>query len=128
MDPLLGLSESECILQAKNYTIAVANVNGSPPANLWNYCATGVCRYTYNNGTSGEYVSSHAGSHHTASTCQLGYSNAVDSNEYVVPANIDPPGLGSAGEQIAYPVYKVICVASTLSAVHTAKHSHAYCA
>ena len=96
-DPFLSLTESQCILQAKNYTLTVANANGSPPANVWNFCATGICNYTFVNGTSGRYISPYAGSH-TASTCQLGYSAAVDRNEYVEPAYIQLPGQGSAGE------------------------------
>ena len=96
-DPVLSLTESQCILQAKNYTLTMANVNGSPPANVWNFCATGICNYTFANGTSGRSISPYAGSH-TASTCQLGYSAAVDRNEYVEPAYIQSPGQGSAGE------------------------------
>ena len=95
-DPALDVTESECIRLAKNYTLTVANVKGSPPANVWNFCATGICNYTFANGTSGTSVSPYAGSH-TASTCQRGYSLAVDSNEYVEPARISAPGLGSAG-------------------------------
>ncbi len=98
LDPALNVTESECILLAKNYTVNTANVNGSPPANVWNFCATGICKYTFPNGTSGESISPYAGSH-TASTCQFGFSSAVDNNEYVQPAYILPPGLGSAGER-----------------------------
>ena len=98
LDPALNVTESECILLAKNYTLNTANVNGSPPANVWNFCATGICNYTFPNGTTGESISPYAGSH-SASTCQLGYSSAVDNNEYVQPAYILSPGLGSAGER-----------------------------
>ncbi|DBA98816.1 hypothetical protein WJX77_006821 [Trebouxia sp. C0004] len=96
LDPALNVTESECILLAKNYTLNTANVKDSPPANVWNFCATGICNYTFPNGTTGESISPYAGSH-TASTCQFGYSSAVDNNEYVQPAYILPPGLGSAG-------------------------------
>ena len=109
-DPTLNVTESQCILLAKNYTLSVANVKGSPPANVWNFCATGICNYTFPNGTTGESISPYAGSH-TASTCQLGYSSAVASNEYVQPAYIQSPGLGSAGE---FAVRAVQCVLSLM--------------
>lgn len=96
-DPALGLTESECIILAKNYTLTVANVNGSPPANVWNFCATGICNYTFANGTTGESISPYAGTH-TQSTCQLGYSSAVDNNEWLEAAVIQAPGQGNAGE------------------------------
>ncbi|DBB15342.1 TPA: hypothetical protein ACH3X3_003587 [Trebouxia sp. C0006] len=107
LDPALNVTESECILLAKNYTLNTANVNGSPPANVWNFCATGICNYTFPNGTFGESISPYAGSH-TASTCQFGYSSAVDNNEYVQPAYILPPGMGSAGEHS----HAVLCSAT----------------
>ena len=110
LDPTLNVTESQCILLAKNYTLSVANVKGSPPANVWNFCATGICNYIFPDGTTGESISPYAGSH-TASTCQLGYSSAVDSNEYVQPAYIQSPGLGSAGE---FAVRAVSCVLSLL--------------
>lgn len=97
LDPALGLTESECIVHAKNYTLQTANVQGTRPANVWNFCATGICNYTFPNGTSGTSVSPYAGSH-TASTCSLGYSSAGDSNQYVQPAYITSPAQGSAGE------------------------------
>lgn len=90
------MTESQCILQAKNYTLTVANVDGTPPANVWNFCTTETCNYTFPNGTSGQFISPYAGSH-TSSICQLGYSSAVDNSEYVVPASIQSPGLGSTG-------------------------------
>ena len=93
----MGITESQCILEAKNYTLSVANVEGTAPANVWNFCATGICNYTFPNGTSGQFISPYAGSH-TSSICALGYSNAVDNSEYVVPATINSPGLGSAGK------------------------------
>lgn len=96
-DPFVGMTESQCILQAKNYTITVANVNGTPPTNVWNLCATGTCNYTFTNGTSGQFISPFA-AFLSSSVCQLGYSNAVDNSEYVVPASIQLPGLGSTGE------------------------------
>jgi len=108
LDPALNVTESECILLAKNYTLNTANINGSPPANVWNFCATGICNYTFPNGTYGESISPYAGSH-TTSTCQFGYSNAVDNNEYVQPAYILPPGLGSAGE-CSDAVHAVMCM------------------
>lgn len=96
-DPSLDMTESECIILAKNYTLTVANVKGSPPANVWNFCATGICNYTFANGTTGESISPYAGVH-TQSTCQLGYSSAVDNNEWLEAAVIQAPGQGSAGE------------------------------
>ena len=107
-DPALNVTETQCILLAKNYTLSVANVKGIPPANVWNFCATGICNYTFPNGTTGESISPYAGSH-TASTCQLGYSSAVDSNEYVQPAYIQSPGLGSAGGVAAQCVLCLSC-------------------
>ena len=104
-DPFVGVTESQCILEAKIYTITVANVDDTPPANVWNFCATGTCNYAFPNGTSGVFISSYAGSH-TSSICQLGYSNAVDNNEYVVPAAIQSPGLGSAGKLCNYLLLK----------------------
>jgi len=97
LDPALGLTESECIVRAKNYTLTQANVQGTPPANVWDYCSTGVCNYTLANGTQGTFVSPYAGTH-TTSICQMGYSAAVDSNEYVEPAYITGIGQGTAGE------------------------------
>ncbi|KAL0056069.1 hypothetical protein WJX82_007413 [Trebouxia sp. C0006] len=96
LDPALGLTESECIVRAKNYTLTQANVQGTPPANVWNYCSTGVCNYTMVNGTQGTFISPYAGTH-TTSICQMGYSAAVDSNEYVEPAYITGIGQGTAG-------------------------------
>lgn len=93
----MGITESQCILEAKNYTMTVANVKDTAPANVWNFCATGICIYTFPNGTTGQFISPYAGSH-TSSICQLGYSNAVDNSEYVVPATINSPGLGSTGK------------------------------
>ena len=100
LDPALGLTESECIVRAKNYTLTQANVQGTPPANVWNYCSTGVCNYTMVNGTQGTFISPYAGTH-TTSICQMGYSAAVDSNEYVEPAYITGIGQGTAGESSA---------------------------
>ncbi len=96
-DPALGLTESQCLVLAKNHTLAVSNVNGTAPANVWNFCATGVCKYTFANGTTGVFVSPYAGSH-TASVCQLGYSSAVDNNDYLEAAVIQAPGQGNAGK------------------------------
>lgn len=96
-DPALGLTESQCLVLAKNHTLAVSNVNGTAPANVWNFCATGVCNYTFANGTTGVFVSPYAGSH-TASVCQLGYSSAVDNNDYLEAAVIQAPGQGNAGK------------------------------
>lgn len=95
--PILNLSESECIAAAKNYTLTVANIRGTAPCNVWNYCAspTGSCRYTFPNGTS--QVSSINADTRGGPFCSLGYSNAVDNNEYVQPAYIAGLGLGSAG-------------------------------
>jgi len=100
LDPALGLTESECIVRAKNYTLTQADVQGTPPANVWNYCSTGVCNYTMVNGTELTFVSPYAGAH-TTSICQMGYSAAVDSNEYVEPAYITGIGQGTAGESSA---------------------------
>nr|QOL01268.1 putative extracellular protein TR9_071c [Trebouxia lynnae] len=96
LDPALSLTESECIVRAKNYTLTEANMEGTAPANVWNYCSTGICNYTLLNGTSGTFVSPYAGTH-TESICQMGYSNAVDNNEYVEPAYITGIGQGTAG-------------------------------
>ena len=95
-DPALGLTESQCLVLAKNHTLAVSNPKGTAPANVWNFCATGICNYTFANGTTGVFVSPYAGSH-TASVCQLGYSSAVDNNEYLEAAVIQTPGQGNAG-------------------------------
>lgn len=100
LDPALGLTESECIVRAKNYTLTRADVQGTPPANVWDYCSTGVCNYNLANGTQGTFVSPYAGTH-TTSICQMGYSAAVDSNEYVEPAYITGTGQGTAGESAA---------------------------
>ena len=97
LDPALSLTESECIVRAKNYTLTEANMEGTAPANVWNYCSTGICNYTLLNGTSGTFVSPYAGTH-TESICQMGYSNAVDNNEYVEPAYITGIGQGTAGK------------------------------
>ena len=96
LDPSLGLTESQCIVHAKNYTIQTANPQGTRPANVYNFCATGICNYAYPNGTTGTSVSPYAGSH-TASTCTLGYSSAVDNNEVVEIAYLTS-GQGAAGE------------------------------
>ncbi len=123
LDPALNVTESECILLAKNHTLNTANANGSPPANVWNFCATGVCNYTFPNGTTGESISPYAGSH-TASTCQFGYSSAVDNNEYVQPAYILPPGLGSGGEgSDAVLCYACCAVHAVLCCVCCAAHA-----
>ena len=98
LDPALSLSESECIAVAKNYTLTQANVKGTSPAKVWNYCSTGICNYTIPNGTSGTFVSPYAGAH-TASICQLGYSTAVDNNDFVEAAMITGTGSGSAGKR-----------------------------
>lgn len=94
-DPFVGLTESQCIVAAKNASLA-ANANNTIPANVWNYCSSGVCNYTMTNGTSFTFVSPYAGSH-TNSICQLGYSTAVDNNEYVEPAYLTGLGQGTAG-------------------------------
>jgi len=109
-DPALNVTESECILLAKNYTVSVANEENSAPANVWNFCATGICNYVFANGTAGEEISPYPGLKNI-STCQLGYSSAVDNNEYVEPAYIQSPGLGSAGERA------VLCCALSCCAV-----------
>jgi len=116
LDPALNVTESECLLLAKNYTLNTANVDGSPPANVWNFCATGICNYTFPNGTTGESISPYAGSH-TASTCQFGYSSAVDNNEYVQPAYILSPGLGSAGERSRAVMCMLCCACCAVCAV-----------
>ena len=36
LDPALGLTESECIVRAKIYTLTQATVAGTAPANVWN--------------------------------------------------------------------------------------------
>ncbi len=95
-DPSLGLTESQCLVLAKNHTLAVSNVDNTAPANVWNFCATGVCNYAFANGTTGVLISPYAGSH-TASVCQLGYSSAVDNNEYLEAAVIQN-GEGNAGK------------------------------
>ena len=94
-------------MRAKNYTLTQATVAGTAPANVWNYCLTGVCNYTFANGTSGTFVSPYAGTH-TASICQMGYSAAVDSNEYVEPAYITGTGLGTAGERMSAPLTRLL--------------------
>ena len=93
----LGLTESECIVAAKNYTLTVANVKGSPPANVWNFCAIGVCTFYY---ADGRFITLQTfGSNNTESVCQLGYSVAVDNNEWVEPAIAQTAGVGNAGEE-----------------------------
>ncbi len=87
-------------MRAKKYTLTQADIQGTPPANVWDYCSTGVCNYTLANGTQGTFVSPYAGTH-TTSICQMGYSAAVDSNEYVEPAYITGIGQGTAGESSA---------------------------
>ena len=82
-DPFLGLTDSECIVAAKNATLQ-ANQNNTAPANVWNYCSTGACNFTMPNGTDFAFISPYAESHDT-SICQLGYSSTVDNNEYVEP-------------------------------------------
>lgn len=96
-DPALGLTESQCLVSAKNHTLAVSNMDNTVPANVWNFCATGICNYTFANGTTGVFVSPYAGTH-TESVCQLGYSSAVDNNEYLEAAVIQAPGEGNAGK------------------------------
>ncbi|KAL0046176.1 hypothetical protein WJX82_004891 [Trebouxia sp. C0006] len=96
-NPALGLTESQCLASAKNHTLAVSNVDNTVPANVWNFCATGICNYTFANGTTGVFVSPYAGTH-TESVCQLGYSSAVDNNEHLEAAVIQAPGEGNAGK------------------------------
>ena len=96
-DPALGLTESQCLVSAKYHTLAVSNVDNTVPANVWNFCATGICNYTFANGTTGVFVSLYAGTH-TESVCQLGYSSAVDNNWHLEAAVIQAPGEGNAGK------------------------------
>ncbi len=86
-DPALNLTETQCILLAKNYTLAIANKNNTPPANVWNFCATGICNYTYSNGTTGQVISPYPGAKNI-SICQLGYSILADNSQFVEPAVI----------------------------------------
>ena len=92
----MGLTESECIVAAKTYTLTVAAVRGKPPANVWNFCAIGVCTCYYADGRFSTLQP--FGSNNTQSVCQLGYSIAVDNNEWVEPAIAKTPGVGNAGE------------------------------
>ena len=92
----MGLTDSECVVAAKNATLQ-ANGNNTAPADVWNYCATGVCNFTMPNGTIFTFISPYAGSH-TDSICQLGYSSAVDNNEYVEPALLTGTGQATADQ------------------------------
>ena len=125
LDPALSLTESECIARAKNYTLTQANVKGTAPANVWSYCSTAICNYTYANGTSASFVSPCAGKH-PASICQMGYSFAVDSNKYMEPAMLTGIGSGTAGELLQYHSHhKSVCVNLFVCADGTARPSNA---
>ena len=96
-------------MRAKNYTLTQANVHGTAPANVWDYCSIGVGNYTLANGTTGKFMSPYAGMH-SALLCQMGYSAAVNSNEYVEPANITGTGQGSAGKWSGAAVCLSVCL------------------